>query len=168
MPLIIVDGDPVTGTDTHNVSGNAVDTSSGATVPWAGTGRYAYTGSMASALSGFVRIGGSAVAVSTSTSALDAGEDAGPTGGHSGPAGTQLAPGSAQPTTASVPIPASLAITDPIGTGTPGTGAGSGFVRIDGDPLLLDQDPIDTCDGAGNTGNSSVRAQGQDFVMASA
>lgn len=166
MSLIIVDGDTVTGTDTHNAAGSAIDSSSGATVPWVGTGTYTYTGAMASDLSDFVRINGAAVAVTTSASALDPGEDVPPAGGHSGPAGSAMTPDSAQPPTAPTPIPLSLTITDQIGTGTPGGAAGSGFVRIGGDAILLDQDPIDTCDGTGSTGNSTVSAGVQDFVSA--
>lgn len=168
MTLLVVDGDPVSGTDTHNATGQAIDSSSGSPVSWDGTGSYTYTGSMAEGLSGFVRIGGAAVAVTTSSSALDAGEDVPPAGGHSGPAGQGMTPVSTQPPTAPTPIPISLSITDEIGTGTPGSGAGSGFVRVAGDPVLLDGDPIDTCDGTGATGNSSVAASTQSFVSASA
>ena len=74
MPLIVVSGDPVTGTDTHNLTGQATDTSTGSPVPWVGTGSLTYTGSMTSGLSSFVRVGGAAVAVTTSSSALDPGE----------------------------------------------------------------------------------------------
>ena len=168
MPLLIVDGDPVTGTDNHNVEAKAVDTSSGATVPWTGTADYTYTGSMTDELSDFVRITGAAVALTTSTSSLDPGETAPPTGGHSGPAGSAFIPAPTQPPTALVPMPLTERITDDIGTGTPGSAAGSNFVLAGGDPVLLDQDPIDTCDGRGTTGNSTVTASTQSFVTASA
>ncbi len=166
MPLIVVDGDPVTGTDTHNLSGTATDTSSGSPVPWVGTGSFTYTGSMTTDLSDFARIGGAAVAVTTSSSTLDPGEQA-PGGGHSGPSGSQLVPDPAQPPTAPTPIPPTLVITDEIGTGTPAASAGSSFVRVGGDPVLLDADAIDSCDGQGSTENSTVAADGQDFVTAS-
>lgn len=168
MPLLIVSGDPVTGTDNHNVEAQAVDTSSGATVPWKGTADYTYTGSMSEALSDFVSITGAAVALTTSASSLDPGETAPPTGGHSGPAGSAFSPAPTQPPTALVQTPQTERITDDIGTGTPGSTAGSDFVLVGGAPVLLDLDPIDTCDGGGTTGNSTVTASNQSFVTASA
>lgn len=168
MPLIVVSGDPVTGTDTHNLTGQATDTSTGSPVPWVGTGSFTYTGSMTSGLSSFVRVGGAAVAVTTSSSALDPGEDVPPVGGHSGPAGSQLVADPAQPPTAPTPLPPTLVITDMVGTGTPSESAGSRLVRVGGEGVLLDSDPIDTCDGTGSTGNSAVAADGQQFVTASA
>lgn len=160
MPLLAVDGDPVEGTDTHTVQGTGKLPNGTPTLgTW--TGSFTYTGSMTDALSDFVSIGGDAVAVTSSASSLDPGEDIPPTGGHSGPKGTNFKP------LPPVPEKKTLFITDPIGTGTPGSAAGSGFVRIGGDPVLLDGDPIDTCDGTGATGNSSVTASTQDFVTAS-
>lgn len=167
MPLLVVEQDPVEGTDTHNAAGTAIDTGSGLAVPWSGTGRYAYAGAMTGGLVGFVRIGGAMVAVTSSSSSLNVGESAPPAGGHSGPAGSALTPASTQPATAPTPTPTTLVITDTIGTGTPGAAAGSAFVTVAGDPVLLDGDPIDTCDGAGAAGNSSVTAGTQDFVTAS-
>ena len=167
MPLLVVDADPVEGTDTHNATGSAVDSASGATVTWTGTGRYSYAGSMTSQLSEFVRIDGAALAVTSSSSSLNQGEEIPPAGGHSGPAGSSITPASTQPSTAPTPVTATLSITDSIGTGTPGEAAGSTFVSVGGDPVLLDGDPIDTCDGQGATGNSSVTASTQDFVTAS-
>jgi hypothetical protein len=167
VPLLIVDGDPVEGTDTHNVAATAVDSSSGATVPWTGTGNYTYTGAMTTDLSTFVKISGSAVGLTTSASSLNLGETA-PPGGHFGPSGSSFTPATSQPTTAATQTPGTETITDSIGTGNPGSDAGSDFVSVGGDPVLLDQDPIDTCDGTGAKGNSTVTASTQSFVTASA
>jgi uncharacterized Zn-binding protein involved in type VI secretion len=160
--LLVVDGDPVEGTDKHNVQGQA--TNPGApppTVPYAGIGDYAYQGSMTDQLSDFVSIDGSPVAVTTSRSSLDPGEDAPPAGGHSGPKGSNFVP----PTPA--PIALSLSILDAIGVGRPSAPAGSSFVSVGGDPVLLDGDSIDTCDGLSIPMNSSVTASTQSFVSAS-
>lgn len=167
MPLLVVKDDPVSGTDTHNASGQANDSASGSVVAWTGTGRYAYAGAMTGRLSDFARIGGAAVAVTTSTSSLNGGETAPPAGGHYGPSGSSITPAAKQPITAAVPITLSLAITDDIGTGTPSDGTGSSFVRVAGVAALLDGDAIDSCDGEGATGNSSVAASTQNFVTAS-
>jgi hypothetical protein len=69
---------------------------------------------------------------------------------------------------AATPTTATLNITDPIGTGVPNTGAGSTFVTIGGTKVLLDGDKIDTCDGLSVPANSTVTAEGQDFVNCSA
>ena len=167
MPLLVVEGDPVEGTDTHNAAGQATDTSTGLSVPWTGTGKYAYAGSMTDGLSEFVRIGGAAVALASSVSTLDEGQDVAPEGGHSGPAGSALTAAEEQPPTALVPVTATVMITDTVGEGTPSETAGSAFVSAGGSPVLLDGDSIDSCDGTGATGNSSVTASTQDFVTAS-
>lgn len=162
MALLVVGGDPVEGTDTHLVSGDATNPAPPPpTVPYAGTGRYDYVGSMTDGLSELLRIDGAPVALTTSSSTLDPGEDAPPAGGHSGPAGSGFVP------PAPAPLPVSLSITDPIGSGTPNAAAGSAFVTVDGDPVLLDGDAIDTCDGQGTPANSTVSAATQDFVSAS-
>ena len=157
--LLVVEGDPVKGTDKHNVAGQA--TAPSGTVTYKGVGDYQYAGAMRKGLSDFVRIGGTAVAVTDSRSQLDPGESAPPAGRHSGPTGSGFKP------TAPTPVPTSLVITDTIGTGTPGAGAGSSFVAAAGSPVLLDGDAIDSCDGLGVTGNSTVSSSTQNFVSAS-
>ena len=62
---------------------------------------------------------------------------------------------------------ATLDITDPVGEGKPSATAGSSFVKIAGDAVLLDGDKIDTCDGLSIPMNSTVTAQNQDFVSCS-
>jgi hypothetical protein len=164
VPLV-VQGDPVEGTDKHRVSGQATNTApppAPPTVPYMGLGNFAYRGTMREGLSDLLRIDGRPVALTSSESRLDAGEDAPPIGGHSGPAGSGFDP--AVP----APIAATLQIADkPIGAGVPNQRAGSGFVQVDGRPVLLDGDAIDTCDGLGAKANSTVTASTQTFVKAS-
>jgi hypothetical protein len=166
MTLLVVKDDPVDGTDTHHVSGKANDVNTGSPVDWSGTGSYPYAGAMTGALSDFVRIDGAPVALTTSESSLNAGET-GPAGRHAGPNGSGFTPAPAQTPTAPIPLPPTLKIDDEIGTGVPGSGAGSGFVKAGGTPVLLDGDPIDTCDGLSATGNSTVTAEKQAFVNVS-
>lgn len=162
MPLLVVGGDPVEGTDTHIVSGTGTNPGPPpVTVPYAGTGRFDYVGSMTDALSDLVSIDGTAVALTSSASSLDPGQDAPPAGGHSGPAGSNFLP------TSPVPEVLTLRIEDPVGTGTPNAAAGSAFITVGGTPVLLDGDPIDTCDGQGVPANSTVTASTQDLVSAS-
>ncbi|HEY2669138.1 MAG TPA: hypothetical protein VGJ07_02050 [Rugosimonospora sp.] len=157
--LVVVEGDPVRGTDTHNVSGM---TSSSPPVAYTGVGDYQYTGSVTDALSDFVTIGGVPVALVSSKSSLDPGQTAPPAGGHSGPAGSNFAP------PAPAPNPVTLSIVDsPLGTGVPNAGAGSGVLTVGGVKVLLDSDKIDTCSGIGVTADSTVTAQGQSFVTCS-
>jgi uncharacterized Zn-binding protein involved in type VI secretion len=159
--LVVVQNDAVQGTDTHNVSGNATNPGPPPpTVPYVGTGKYVYTGKMTDSLSTFVKIGGKPAALVTSKSSLNPGETA-PSGGHGGPSGSAFVP------PAPVPIPATLAITDVIGTGVPNASAGSALLTIGGTKALLDGDKIDTCDGAGGKANSTVTAAGQSFVSCS-
>jgi len=161
--LMVVQDDPVQGTDKHNVSGNATNPSAPPpTVPYTGVGSYVYAGKMTDSLSTFVKIGGTPVALVTSKSSLNPGETAPPTGGHSAPTGSGFTPPSP------APIPLSLSITDVIGTGVPNSAAGSALLTIGGIKVLLDGDKIDTCDGLGTTGNSTVTAVGQAFVSCSA
>jgi hypothetical protein len=157
--LLVVEGDPVQGTDKHHVTGSAIPPPPG--VAYTGVGDYDYQGSMTDDLSDFVRIGGAPVAVMTSRSSLDAGQDTFPTGKHSGPTGKNFVP------PAPAPAPMSLNITDPIGVGNPSASAGSRFVSVGGDPVLLDGDKIDTCDGLSTPMNSTVTASNQSFVSAS-
>ena len=156
--LAVVDGDPVSGTDKHNVSGTA---SGSPPPPYAGMGDYDYVGSMTDALVDFVKIDGSKVANVSSKSSLDPGESAPPTGKHSGPMGSNFVPA------APAPNKPTLTITDVVGTGVPGATAGSTFVKAGGAALLLDGDKVDTCDGLSIPMNSSVTADGQAFVSCS-
>jgi hypothetical protein len=157
--LVVVRGDPVSGTDTHNVSGM---TGSSPPVAYTGVGDYTYTGSVTDALSDFVTVGGVPVALVTSKSSLDPGQTVPPSGGHSGPAGSNFVP------PAPAPNPVTLSIVDsPLGTGVPNAGAGSGVLTVGGVKVLLDADEIDTCSGVGAPAGSTVTAQGQDFVTCS-
>jgi hypothetical protein len=160
--FVVVKGDPVSGTDTHNVSGQATNPSAPPpTVPYTGVGDFAYNGAITGQLSDFVHIGGVPVALATSSSTLNAGEDSPPSGKHSGPQGTNFVP------PAPAPIASTLSITDtPLGTGVPNAGAGSALLTVNGVKALLDADKIDTCSGVGATADSTVTAKGQDFVTA--
>jgi hypothetical protein len=160
---VVVKGDPVRGTDTHNVMGQATNPAPPPpTIPYppgpVGTARFDYVGSMTERLSDLVSIDGAPVAVAGSGSTLDTGQDAAPTGKHSGPQGSVFTP------PAPAPIANTITITDPVGPGTPSAGSGSAFVRIGEDAVLLDGDAIDTCDGLGAPRNSTVSAQGQSLV----
>jgi hypothetical protein len=158
--LVIVENDPVRGTDTHNVSGFD---SSAPPNPYTGTGDFDYDGAMTERLVDIVRIAGLAVAVVSSGSSLNTGQDAPPVGKHSGPMGSNFTP------TAPPPNPVTLRITDaPLGAGVPNAGAGSVLLTIGGVKVLLDTDEIDTCSGVGATAGSTVTATGQDFVTCSA
>lgn len=163
--LIIVEGDAVTGTDKHNVSGNGTlpppPPSGTPATPFTGIADFDYKGSMTDDLSDMVSIDGKAVALITSKSSLDPGEDS--IGGHAPASAGNL-----------VPIPLMMpntevvtAITDSIGTGIPSAGTGSSFVKVDGDAVLFDNDNIDTCDGLSIPMNSSVTADNQAFVSCS-
>ena len=158
--LVVVKGDPVEGTDTHNVTGQA--TNPGApppTVPYTGVADFAYNGAMTGQLSSFVSVNGDPVALVDSRSTLNEGEAAPPAGPHSGPKGSNFVPA------APAPIPTTISITDtPLGTGVPNAGAGSALLTVDNVKVLLDADTIDTCSGVGGTAGSTVTAQGQDFV----
>ncbi len=154
--LIIVENDSVKGTDMHNVSGQVGDGS-----PYTGIGQFDYVGKMTGQLSDFVKIDSKLVALTSSKSSLNPGEDIIPTGKHSGPTGEDFIP--------SVPAPnsATLEIIDPIGEGTPSAISGSSFVKVGGIAVLLDADKIDTCDGLGIPMNSTVTAENQKFVFCS-
>jgi hypothetical protein len=162
--LVIVENDPVRGTDTHNVKG--VDRS----VPpnlYTGTGDFDYDGAMADRLVHFVRIAGMAVAVVSSGSRLNAGQDGAPAGRHWGPMGSNFTPAAPPPNT-DPSGGGALQITDaPLGAGVPNAGAGSALLTVDGVKVLLDADEIDTCSGVGATAGSTVTATGQDFVTCS-
>ncbi|MGW2826957.1 hypothetical protein ACWC24_39190 [Streptomyces sp. NPDC001443] len=164
--LLVVKGDPVRGTDRHHVQGQGPNPAAPPpTAPYAGIGDYAYRGSVTEALSTFVTVEGRPVALVTSRSGLDPGEDA-PGGGHAGPSGGNFAPGPG--TVALTPTPATLQITDtPLGTGVPNSAAGSALLTVDGTRVLLDGDAVDTCSGLGTPAGSTVTARGQDFVTCS-
>jgi uncharacterized Zn-binding protein involved in type VI secretion len=158
---IVVENDEVKGTDKHNVSGTGSISAPPGTAPYVGIADYDYVGKMTDALSDFVKIDGKAVAVFSSKSSLDPGENAPPSGKHAGMSGTNFAP----PTP--TPIAPTINISDPVGTGVPGASAGSAFVTIGGVKVVLDGDSIDTCDGLHIPGNSTVTASQQDFVSCS-
>lgn len=163
--LIVVENDKVEGKDTHNIAGGGTTTSAPPSgCPYKGTATFDYAGKMTGALSDFVKIDNKPVAVKTSTSSLNAGEDA-PSGKH----GVLQASNPTPPNTSPCNVPPiALSITDPIGTGKPNSGAGSTFVKIDSVAILLDGDKIDTCDGLSKPANSTVTAEQQDFVSCSA
>ena len=162
MPkLLVVKGDPVSGTDQHNVKGDFTNPSPPpATLPSVWVGDYGYAGSITDGLSDFVTVNGTPLALTSSQSSLDPGEAA--SGKHFGANGGNFQP------TAPAPIPATLSITDsPLGGGTPNAGAGSGLLTVNGVRALLAGDAIDTCSGIGVPADSAVAAQGQDFVSCS-
>jgi hypothetical protein len=158
--LVVVKGDPVSGTDKHNVAGQATNPGPPPpTVPYTGIADFAYNGAMTDALSDWVSIGGVPVALVSSHSSLNAGEAAPPAGKHSGPQGGNFVP------PAPTPVAVSLSITDsPLGTGVPNAGAGSALLTVGGVRVLLDADKIDTCSGVGAPAGSTVAANGQSFV----
>jgi uncharacterized Zn-binding protein involved in type VI secretion len=148
---IVVQGDKVSGTDTHAVGGVTAGTPPPPPPPYAGSGKYSYDGTMTAALSDFVTIAGKPVAIVSSGSSLNS--------PHIASAADSYDPSSPGPN------PVSLSFTTaPDGTGTPSDGAGSSFVKIGGAAVLLDGDKLDTCGGEKSHGNSSVAASGQDFV----
>jgi hypothetical protein len=150
--LVVVKGDPVQGTDKHNVSGK---TASSPPADYTGVGDFEYHGAITGQLSDFVRINGVPVALVTSRSSLNPGEDS-PPGKHAGPLGKNFVPSTANPATLSIKD------TDNIGPGVPNAGAGSAVLTVNGVKVLLDTDKIDTCSGVG-----AVAAKGQDFVTCS-
>lgn len=167
--LVTVQGDPVQGTDKHNVSGVGPNPAAPPpTLPYTGVGEFQYNGTVTGRLSDFVRIAGRLVALVTSQSSLDPGQDAPPVGKHSGPAGSGFVAGATSQALTPIPAgPPPLSITDDIGTGVPNAGAGSALLTVNGVKVLLDTDKIDTCSGIGAPAGSTVTAQGQDFVTCS-
>jgi hypothetical protein len=153
--LVVVQGDAVTGTDTHPVTWVSPPPAS-LTVP--GTADYQYVGSITDQLSTFVTIGGKPVALVTSQSSIKPGA----AGGHVAALGKNLTPPAPPPTPGSL-IFAPLIV----GVGKPNAGSGSSLLKIGGVKVLLDADKMDTCDGTGS-GNSTVAASGQSFVTCSA
>ncbi len=166
--LVVVENDKVEGTDKHNVSGtgpNPAQPPVPLELPYSGIGDFDYVGKMTDQLSDFVKVDGQPIALISSKSSLNPGEDVPPTGGHSGPAGSNFVPGPS--TQAPLPTTISLSITDSIGEGNPSALAGSSFVKANGDAILLDGDAIDTCDGLNIPMNSTVTAENQSFVSCS-
>ena len=165
--LVVVEGDKVEGTDKHNISGTGTvpPPPPGGTpmTPFSGIADFDYKGSMTDDLSDMVSIGGQAVALVTSKSSLDPGEDS--AGGHAPTSAKSIIPIPPPPITPGTEVVTS--ITDSIGTGIPSSGTGSSFVKIDGDAVLFDGDNIDTCDGLGIPMNSTVTAENQDFLSCS-
>ena len=159
---IVVQNDPVEGTDKHNGQGDATNPSPPPdSVPSTWVAEFDYVGKMTDRLSDFVSINGKPFALKNSKSSLNPGETAAPAGKHAGPQGKNFMP------PAPPPFPAkktALQITDAVGEGNPNSAAGSTFVSVGGTPVLLDGDRIDTCDGLSIPGNSTVTAQNQDFV----
>jgi hypothetical protein len=152
--------------DKHNVEGLGPNPApSPPTANYVGIGSFQYHGSMTDSLSTFVKFGGKSVALVSSNSSLNTGEDVAPSGSHSGPAGSGfiMGPGSV----ALTPTAETLKITDQIGPGVPNAASGSALLTIGGTKVLLDGDKIDTCDGAGAKANSTVTSAGQSFVRCS-
>jgi hypothetical protein len=163
--LVVLKGDPVNGTDTHNVTGTGPGQNSSSD-PFTGTGDYTYTGAITDRLSDFATVNGIPIALVTSGSSLDPGEATPPTGGHSGPKASKFTPAKGCPVAA--PDPSTTAvITDAVGPGTPNSGAGSALLTVGGTKVLLDSDAIDTCSGTGQKADSKVTAQGQELVTCS-
>lgn len=162
--LIIVENDKVEGTDTHSLSGPGTTASAPPmSSPYSGSGSFDYVGKMTGQLSDFVKIDGKPVALKSSKSSLNPGEDAPPSGKHSGPMVKNPVPPLTSPIVATVPM---LAITGPVGTGNPGATAGSTFVKIASTAVLLDGDKMDTCGPPPM--NATVTSEKQDFVSCSA
>lgn len=158
---IIVENDKVEGTDQHSLTGPGV-TATSAPATYTGSGSFDYVGKMTDQLSDFVKIDGKPVALKSSKSSLNPGEDAPPAGKHSGPMVKDPLPPLTAPITATVP---SLQIIGPVGTGNPGATAGSTFVKIASTAVLLDGDKMDTCGPPPM--NATVTSEKQDFVSCS-
>ncbi|MGW8374964.1 hypothetical protein [Streptomyces sp. ODS28] len=154
--LVVVANDPVKGTDKHHVAG----TDKGGN-PYAGTGDYAYEGGVTGGLSAFVRIGGKAVALVSSTSSLPS-EQTAAGGKHDAKQGSGFLPPTADATTLAF-LPTDL----PVGAGTPNARAGSGVLTVGGTKVLLSGDAYDTCGPVKTPAGSTVTAKGQDFVTCS-
>jgi hypothetical protein len=152
--LVVVKGDPVTGTDKHNVTATIMNTGD-----YTGVGDFTYNGSVTNQVSDFVQIAGTPVALVTSHSTLNPGEDVPPTGKHTGPQGKNFVPELPPSNVASAVIKDT-----PLGTGVPNAGAGSALLTVGGVKVLLNADKIDTCSGVDAKADSTVTAQGQNFV----
>jgi hypothetical protein len=156
---VIVEGDPVKGTDTHGVTGMATVPPPTGSTAYTGTATYSYDGTMTDALSDFVTIGGAPVATVASRSALSSNHVAADGG----------APFNPPETPALKPEPSTFQLTATVlGAGTPSDGAGSSFVTIGvGDAkaaVLLHEDKINTCGDERGSKNSTVESTVQSFV----
>jgi uncharacterized Zn-binding protein involved in type VI secretion len=158
--LIVVENDKVSGTDTHKITGTTK--SPPLPVPYTGTGKYEYLGKMTQELSDFVKIDGKPVALKGSKSSLNPDQKT-LSGKHNGSAGGSFDP----PDMVDTKKPITITDIDGFGEGTPSAQSGSSFVTINNKAILLDGDKIDTCDGTGKKGNSTVTAAGQMFVSCS-
>jgi hypothetical protein len=155
--LLAVEGDPVDGKDTHNVTG---PTSSNPPATYFGTGDYAYKGELTDGLSDFVTVGGKALAVVTSASQLRAEG----TTDHTEVRGGNFKPPSPPPNPAKLTfVPATG-----IGAGRPSGDAGSALLTVNSVKALLDKDSFNTCGIPGGSKSSTVTASNQDFVTCSA
>jgi hypothetical protein len=157
---MIVEDDPVNGSDTHEVSGTGTDPATGTPVAGTWKGTYAYAGTITDALSDFVTIQEGAVArpvaLVESRSSLSSTSHIPGSG-----TGFLLVP----PTTPPAPNPAlPMSFTKTVGAGAPSTGAGSSFVTVMTKAVLLHADKIDTCGDERGSGNSAVTSAGQSFV----
>lgn len=156
--LVVVEGDPVDGTDTHDVTGS--DTSGPPPAAYTGTGAYRYKGELRNDLSDVVTIGGRPLALVTSGSELrtDGQVD------HTAAAGSDFTPATPAPN------PATLVFVPPtgVGVGRPSAGAGSALLTVNDVRALLAGDRFDTCGIAGGDESSTVAAEGQDLVTCSA
>lgn len=153
---LVVKGDPVDGTDKHDVKGTFPPPPP---VPptYEGKGDYAYKGEVTQDVSDFVTVGGEPLALVTSGSKLRSDG----TLDHQPMRGSSFAPPG--------PLPSSLQFVPPtdVGAGQPGEKAGSGLLTVDGDRALLDGDPFDTCGIPGGKASSTVAAKHQTFVTCS-
>jgi hypothetical protein len=152
--LLVVEGDPVDGTDTHAVSGVLkLDP----TKPYVGTGDYAYGGKVSGGVSDFVTVDGKGLAVVTSSSTLRKDSES----GHQPKNGSNFTPPGPELSDLKFVPPTS------VGSGKPGGAAGSSLLTVSGTKVLLDDDPFDTCGIPGGIASSTVAAETQSFVTCS-
>jgi hypothetical protein len=155
--LLAVEGDPVDGKDTHNVTGPSV---SNPPVVTSWTGDYTYKGKLTDGLSDFVTVGGKPLALVTSGSELRAEG----TVDHTAARGGNFNPPSPPPNLGMLKfVPATG-----VGAGRPSQDAGSALLTVNGVKALLDGDSFNTCGIPGGSKSSTVTAKNQDFVTCSA
>jgi hypothetical protein len=142
VKALVVEGDEVKGKDTHAV---VVKLPNGATSP--GTAAYDWKGKTKAGDGGFFTVGGTPVCTKADKTA-------------SGPSHTLDASSvTPQGTVDSVsPTPSDAA--------APSQGAGSSFLKVAGQPVLLDKDTFDGCDNAiAAVGNLTVTASQSFFTV---